>query len=300
MSFTSFSEPRLQSYSSFCGFVRTITNREGILPYAEYVRVLDTAAVNKYDLHRRLVKLIACCSGLTCLSLGSQPASVEIDFFDFIVGYCPRLEKLQLPDIEKCVFMQEWNFSSLKRLRSIDLIAAPIDASFVTSLPKEVNSVRLERIAIDNMYLEKLLKTHPYIRQLELVQCKGISNLSGIDFAESLESIIISGSSVTDATIQPLWSLNRNLTVCSLQDTNITDTTLIAISKSNICIDNLNISDCSRISAEGVHTLLLANQPPKCVEVTNCMQILTSQAEYLANHSPKGTKIWSRRRKSFF
>lgn len=262
--------------------------------------MLDTAAVNKYDLHRRLIKLITHCNGLTTLSLGSRPASVEIDIFSYIVRYCPRLEKLQLPDIEKCVFMQEWDFSKLERLRSIDLIAAPIDASSITTLPKAVNAVRLERLSFHNAHLERLLKEHPYIQRLEVAQCKSVTSLSSILFAEALQSLIVSGPTVTDANLQPLWSFQKQLTVCSLQDTSITDTTLVSISRSSILIDKLVLSDCSGITAKGVQALILANQPPKCIEITNCIQISPTQAEYLANNSPNGTKVCAVRRKSFF
>ncbi|KAI8577073.1 hypothetical protein K450DRAFT_302181 [Umbelopsis ramanniana AG] len=292
--------PRLQNYVAFCGFVRTVTKANGILPYAEYVRALDTAAVNKYDLRRRLIKLIACCHGLISLSLGYQPASVELDFFAQVKQHCPRLQTLQLPDIEKCIFMQEWNFSGFKRLRTVHLIAAPIGPSSITSLPKRVKVVRLERVAFDNLYLERLLKTHPYIQEIEITNCKDISKFPGLAYASSLQSLTISGRTIDDSTLKDIWSLRHTFIKCDFRDTCITDETLIAISNSSVTMNELYLNDCSGITIEGARALLLATPPPELIDITGCMQISPVQAEYLENKSPSGTKIIARKKMSFF
>jgi hypothetical protein len=294
------SKPRLHSYVAFCGFVRTVTSRNGILPYAQYVRELDTAAVNKYDLRRRLVKLIMCCHGLVSLSLGCQPASVELDFFAQLKQHCPRLETVQLPDIEKCIFMQKWNFSTFKRLRTVHLIAAPIGPSSITSLPKRVKVVRLERVAFDNLYLEQLLKTHPYIEEIELISCRDISRLPGLAYASSLQALTLSGRTVNDTTLHDIWSLQHTFNKCDFRDTYITDDTLIAISNSGVTINELYLNNCSGITFEGARALLLATPPPELIDITGCMQISPVQAEYLEKKSPSGTKIIARKKMSFF
>ncbi|KAG2183885.1 hypothetical protein INT44_008896 [Umbelopsis vinacea] len=293
-------KPRLQSYVAFCGFVRTVTKGNGILPYADYVRALDTAAVNRYDLRRRLVKLIACCHGLISISLGYQPASVELDFFTRVKRHCPRLEALQLPDVEKCIFMQEWNFSSFKRLRTVHLIAAPIGPSSITSLPKRVKVVRLERVAINNLYLEQLLKTHPYIQEIEIINCKDISKLPGLAYASSLQSLTVSGRTIDDTTLKDIWSLQHTFMKCDFRDTCITDETLIAISNSGVIIKEIYLNDCSGITMEGARALLLATAPPELIDITGCMQISPVQADYLENKSPSETKIIAQKKMSFF
>jgi hypothetical protein len=280
--------------------VRTITNKHSTLPYADYVRILDTAAVNKYDLHRRLIKVIASCHGLVSLSLGSQPASVEIDFFDHLVRYCPQIEKLQLPDIEKCIFMQKWDLSKLKRLRAIELIAAPIDSSSITSISKCVESVSLKRLSLDNSCLEDLLKTHPYIRELVIEHCKNITDLFGMIHAVALESLCIYGRCVTDTTVQQLWSLKRPIENCSLRETNITDLTLSHIAKSGQALGRLDLTDSSQITVEGIRILLSASNPPKYVDITGCANIAPSQAEELRKGAALETTIYKRKRPSYF
>jgi hypothetical protein len=277
-----------------------VTNHNCILPYADYVRTLDTAAVNKYDLRRRLIKLITSCHGLLSLSLGYQPASVELDFFAQVKQHCPRLETLQLPDIEKCVFMQKWNFSSFKHLRTVHLIAAPIGPSSITSLPKRVKVVLLERVALDNLYLEQLLKTHPYIQEMEIISCKDISKLSGLAYASSLRSLKISGRMVDDTTLKDMWNLQHTFMKCDFRDTCITDETLIAISNSGVTINELYLNDCSGITIEGAKALLLATPPPELIDITGCIQISPIQADYLETKSPSGTKVTSRKKMSFF
>ncbi|KAH8550372.1 hypothetical protein BGW37DRAFT_82653 [Umbelopsis sp. PMI_123] len=247
------------------------------------------------------MKLIECCHSLRSLSLGVQPASVELDFFSRLQRCCPRLESLQLPDLEKCIFMQDWDFSSFKKLRTIHLIAAPIGPSSITSLPKRVNVVRLERLSIDNLYLEQLLKTHPDIQEIEITNCKNISSIGSLVYASSLESLTVSGRTVTDTTLDDMWKhLEHRVKICKFRDTSITDATLVAISKSAVSIDKLQFNDCNGITMEGVKALLLASSPPEMIDITGCMQISSVQAEYLENKTASGTKVNVQRKMSFF
>lgn len=258
------------------------------------MRILDTSAINKYDLRRRLVKVISCCHGLVSLSLGHNPASVETDFFQHLIRRCPQLETLQFPDIEKCIFMQEWDFASLKRLRSIELIAAPIEASSIINVSKGIETVGLHRIALDNLCLENLLRTHPYIKTLSIVSCKNITELSSLGYAEALKIFMISGLTVTDATVQPLFGFNHSLIRCSFQGTSITDLTLQAISNSNLVIEELDLSKCSYISAEAIAKLASSKNYPKRIDVTGCIQIPTPLTNTEANDSLKTSRIFKR------
>jgi hypothetical protein len=244
--------------------------------------------------------VITCCHGLVSLSLGHNPASVEIDFFQHLVRHCPQLETLQFPDIEKCIFMQEWDFLTLKKLRSIELIAAPIEASSIVNVTKGIETVRLNRISLDNLCLESLLKTHPYIQILDMVNCKNITDLSSLGYAEALKTFLISGLSVTDATVQSLFGFNYSLTKCSFQGTSITDATLQAISNSNLSIEELDLSKCSYITADGVAKLASAKNYPRRIDVTSCAQIPTSLTNAPASESINNSQIFKRHASKFF
>lgn len=264
------------------------------------MRILDTSAINKYDLRRRLVKVISCCHGLVSLSLGHNPASVELDFFQRLIRHCPQLEILQFPDIEKCIFMQEWDFASLKRLRSIELIAAPIEASTIVNVSKGIETVGLYRLSLDNLCLENLLRTHPYIKNLDIVSCKNITELSSLGYAEALKTFKISGLTVTDTTVHHLFGFSHSLARCSFQGTSITDATLQAISNSNLLIEELNLSKCSYISAEGIAKLASAKNFPRRIDVTGCTQIPTSLTNTQANDWSKTSQIFKRHTSQFF
>ncbi|KAI7878359.1 uncharacterized protein EV154DRAFT_555480 [Mucor mucedo] len=253
---------QFQNYLQFIGFVNTISLENPILPYNLYVKDIDLAPVNKYGVDVRVRKLIKYCPNIVTITLG-HITSVKADTLQLMARYCRTVHTLQMGGIQSFPFMFDCDFSGMTGLRNLSLTTTPLQTSSLQSLPTSIRHLQL--VQMDSIQLAELsdfLGRHSKLITLSIRRCKHITNNFAQLMAQLplLKELEVYGPEINDSALRGLFDIPAVLHTLRICHTQITDSTLDALTNGRLVIHHLNISNNANVTKIGIEQLLRTKQ----------------------------------------
>lgn len=223
---------------------------------------IDLAPVNKYGVDIRVRKLIRYCPNVVTITLG-HITSVKADTLQLMARYCRTVHTLQMGGIQSFPFMFDCDFSGMTGLRNLSLTTTPLQSSSLQTLPTSIRHLQLIQMdALQPNELTSFLERHCKLITLSIRRCKHITG----NFAQLmkqlplLKELEVSGPEVNDAALKGLFDIPAVLHTLRVCHTQITDSTLDALTNGRLVIHHLNISNNANITKIGIEALLRNNQ----------------------------------------
>lgn len=262
-----FRQYQFQNYLQFIGFVNTISLENPVLPYNLYVKDINLAPVNKYGVDVRVRKLIKYCPNIVTITLG-HITSVKTDTLQLMARYCRTVHTLQMGGIQSFPFMFDCDFSGMTGLRNLSLTTTPLQTSSLQSLPTSIRHLQLIQMdSIQPTELSDFLNRHSKLITLSIRRCKHITS----NFAQLmgqlplLKELEVHGPEINDSALKGLFDIPAVLHTLRVCHTQITDSTLTALTNGRLVIHHLNISNNANITKVGIEELLRTKRLKKLI-----------------------------------
>lgn len=246
----------------FIGFITTVSSQNSMLPYGLFVKHIDLSPVNKYGVDARVRKFIKHCPNVTSISFGHN-TSVKAETIQLMGRCCKSVRDLEIGGIQSFPFMFDCDFSGMINLHSLTLTTTPLQSTSLQTLPLSIRHLNLIQMdALQHDELSEFLHHQPRLLTLSIRRCKHIKSKFNelVEKLPELNELGLYGLEVNDDALKGLFDLPVTINTVRLCHTQISNSTLEALTNGKLVIHHLDISNNANLTKYGLEPLLRKKQ----------------------------------------